>query len=445
MAEEQVNLAQKLEPLLTHIRDSDWRIGITTTDLRGMDRVSGTADDCMQKIIEKNTPNAEDVFRSTIMSLGISGSGDERGLEATINGLKGECPNGSNFVRQNSHIAVIILSDENNCSNGTACAQAPQDLIDYLNILRPDSSNSKARVYAIVGEANPTPAGCHYSHGSLYLQVANSSKFAGFSGDICSSDYTPVLEKISLHINSLLEKKFILTKSPMAVGDIRVLVNNTVVNSSEYVFNPEGNYILFYQEPLSGSEIKIVYPYLTPEIFSNITLLESPTSSTLDINMNGVKINETEYTFDPENKKITFTTPPPDSAVIEVKYKIGGSLPQSFALSDHPDIYSASLAVSVNGNLLKADEFIWKKDSKSLLLVSAPEEGAEIGITYQAMPTGLKLNYKVDSTKFRPLDRLKFIDRETNEELEILDFAFPEFKIPLDSFAHGKEIKVLNY
>ncbi|MBC7660110.1 MAG: hypothetical protein H7249_10405 [Chitinophagaceae bacterium] len=86
MTEEQQNLSSKLSPLLYYLKDSDWRIGVVTTDPK---------DGCLRGLISKGDANSSELFTNAV-NAGIKGSGNERGILQAVAGLKGECnPSGS--------------------------------------------------------------------------------------------------------------------------------------------------------------------------------------------------------------------------------------------------------------------------------------------------------------------------------------------------------------
>ncbi|RYZ48847.1 MAG: VWA domain-containing protein, partial [Proteobacteria bacterium] len=101
MAEEQVNLSDKLSPLLSFVQNSDWRIGVVTTDPK---------DGCLRNLISKTDQNAMASFASAVQP-GIKGSGNERGIQQAVAGLKGECNTSGSWLRNQSTVGVLIVSD----------------------------------------------------------------------------------------------------------------------------------------------------------------------------------------------------------------------------------------------------------------------------------------------------------------------------------------------
>lgn len=126
MAEEQENLSTKLNPLLEEVADSDWQIAVVTTD---------PTDTCLRTLIKKGDANYYSKFRRAVTA-GTGGTHIERGLLQAVRGLKG-CSSGS-WIRDDSALAILIVSDEDNCSvNGSKCAEA----IPSVNI--PDISSRR--------------------------------------------------------------------------------------------------------------------------------------------------------------------------------------------------------------------------------------------------------------------------------------------------------------
>ena len=124
MREEQQNLSTKLQPLLTSISNSNWQIGVITTDPR---------DPCMRAVIKKGDANYLSAF-ATAINAGTSGSGNEQGIRQAVEGLG--CST-NQWVRANSSLAVLIISDEDNCSNGDcgsgAATSDPAYLTNYIS------------------------------------------------------------------------------------------------------------------------------------------------------------------------------------------------------------------------------------------------------------------------------------------------------------------------
>ena len=144
MGEEQVNLSTKLQPLLSEVSHVDWRIKVVSTD---------PADECKLPHIQKGDINFEKSFSAQVTGLGVLGSHLEQGITQGVVGLT--CSSAP-WVRPHSAIAVLIVSDEDNCSSdGKDCKGESYDneqfLIDYINTVNRKPKET-AFVYGIIWE-----------------------------------------------------------------------------------------------------------------------------------------------------------------------------------------------------------------------------------------------------------------------------------------------------
>ena len=91
------------------------------------------------RVMDKNTPNIESVFLTNALQTigGVYGSGDERAFQSMQTSLNSSLNAG--FVRPDSFLSVIIVSDEEDSSRSVASGSAPlhtlQTYVDYLDSL----------------------------------------------------------------------------------------------------------------------------------------------------------------------------------------------------------------------------------------------------------------------------------------------------------------------
>ena len=180
MTEEQAAFQAGLPYLIQELRDSaveiDYRIGITTTDgdhtaaspsgatpPRWIGRLWGTSDlGCGGACYGDgsyyfqsgssdfaNSTEEDTAFQNAIASLTINGSGTERGLyvsDAMVNsdlnvytsyvdGVSSPITDTSTFFRRDSYRAIIMVSDEDECSNGSGCTTAHTTLFNSIKAL----------------------------------------------------------------------------------------------------------------------------------------------------------------------------------------------------------------------------------------------------------------------------------------------------------------------
>lgn len=183
----------RLAAALPHYLDSeilgvDWRVAVTTTSPSQGGEYVGT------------TPWVHplqedwDIELANRIQQGTSGSGDERGLDAALQGLTP--PISTGFLRPNTPMAVILVSDED---DGSVLLPTPADYADALRALRDDPD--QVRFHDITGGAT----GCTEAIGSTgpglgYIDV--TAALGGVSGDICAADYdATVADQMAVSVN----------------------------------------------------------------------------------------------------------------------------------------------------------------------------------------------------------------------------------------------------
>jgi hypothetical protein len=261
MKEEQANLATKISPLLSSVKDSNWRIGVITTS---------KSQPNLRAIIQKGDANAAASF-ATAISAGVTGSGDERGIFQAVAGLSAP-----NFLRPGSSIAVLVVSDEDNCSTGPqGCLANDPDkdenyLLNYLkdSAKRPLGTNSRA--YGLIYV--PGDATCKTAPypGQVYANAA--AKSMGKVGSICAADYTQILNDISSDMAKVLDDSVTLKAIPDN-GTTQVYINGTLQTSG---FTVMGKTVKFTKAPPVNSEIKITYVTGKTGTISTCSCRESP-------------------------------------------------------------------------------------------------------------------------------------------------------------------------
>ena len=117
MSDEHNKLKNKLPDLISEIKDTNWKIKVVSTD---------SGDNCLTGEITgaDGIDAAKAKFTQMIDDLGTSGSGNERGVYKANIGLK--C--NDNWIRKQSSLVVLIVSDEDNCSNGSCSGNDSNDL-----------------------------------------------------------------------------------------------------------------------------------------------------------------------------------------------------------------------------------------------------------------------------------------------------------------------------
>src|SRR5690606_874029 len=193
--------------------------------------VPTTSVGCLSGLITKGDPEAETKFARAI-DAGTDGNGNEQGIRQSLEGLTCTVEEES-WLRANSTVAVLIISDEDNCSTGScsgrdwASADATawpgaekgdgSSLVNYLHSIRPPE---KSAVYGIYWDPAVEKAQCTsgYYKGSTYKSVIAAT--GGTGNLICAPagqqpDFAAVLKKISSDVQLIIQNDFLLSQTPV--------------------------------------------------------------------------------------------------------------------------------------------------------------------------------------------------------------------------------------
>jgi hypothetical protein len=250
MLDEQQKLAN-LSPLLSFIDRSDWRLAVTTTDLgEKTPRLVLEKQDSTRSLQQKI-----ETFNTTVRNIGTDGSGDEHGIGMSLRGLGMTLPRTTTpWRRQGATFATLLVSDEDNCSDGISCPYKPEHLYQALLNLQRSGSIKSARFYAIVSRFEGECPTTVYP-GLQYLRAVEL--IGGISGSICGESYDDVLADISADLSVELEVAFSLKNEPIP-GSVRI-----TVEGQEYThgFKLSGQTVLLNVAPAAGAKIEIYYEY----------------------------------------------------------------------------------------------------------------------------------------------------------------------------------------
>jgi hypothetical protein len=394
MSDEQQNLAARLDPLMQFVMESDWRINIVTSD---------PGNGCSRAIIRRGDPNVEATFRSAIMA-GTNGNGNEQGIRMAVEGLS--CPQ-ANWLRPNSSIAVLFVSDEDNCSNRGRGCQAPYNSPNYLinhlsqNLGRVPGKN--ARIYGLIWQPNTTCSSA-YNVGYQYAELIGST--GGKSGSICDPDYAATLRSISSDVATLLNSDFELASIPDQ-GSVKIFVNG-VEQVGGYAIN--GKTLHFDPKPTYGAKIEVTYTTGATPMLSKHRVRSLPAPQTLVVMVNGQLLNPAQYRFDSQSMEVVFLSPPPPDADIQIEFRENTPLVSKFPIGEVE--IAGSVQVKVNGQ--SVSDYIVTSDH-SVQFTNPPLDNASVTVIYQTKGNPL-LNYPIRSQE--PLVKdLKVIDSDTGEEL----------------------------
>jgi len=240
---EQGLLASNFPEFLSWFQDSslDYHIGVTATDmndpaLAGRLRVAQGV-----RWVQADTEEPEAVF-SEMATLGTTGSGYERGLDATYAALDTLAyEDNLGFLRPDSGVHVTVVSDENDYYSEIG----RDDFIAWMNGLR---WNARMVTFSsIVGPVTGCPA--VGSPGLEYLAVTDA--VGGVTWPICSDDWVTVLDMLGFTAIGLT-REFYLSRLPV-VGTLSVsldvggVIQNNFVEGIDWTYAEERNSVTFVE------------------------------------------------------------------------------------------------------------------------------------------------------------------------------------------------------
>jgi hypothetical protein len=372
MKEEQTNLSTKLEPLLEYVGTSDWRINVVTTSPK---------DGCSRAIIAKGDADPLAKFREAV-NAGTAGDSNEQGIRMAVEALS--CA-ATDWTRTGSTVAVLIVSDEDNCSNNGRGCSAPYNSPTYLTKHLTEVMGRKlgvdARVYGIYWKPDTT---CKSGQSKGYQYESVITETGGAWGSICDSDYTPTLRTISQNVASLLKSQFLLSAVPTP-GSVHVTVNGAEMATGWSVDNKT---LTFTDVPPNGASIAVDYAAGATMMLSRFALGEAPAPGTLVVSVDGNVVPSGQISLDEATNELVFKNRPAASAAIVATFRRNQPLLDRFALDATPR--AGSLSVKVDGNAVTA----FSVQDGQLVLESVPADGAEITARMQRV-SGPVLIYPV--------------------------------------------------
>jgi hypothetical protein len=418
MAQEQMNLSTKLAPLLEYIKDSDWRIGVVTTD---------PARGCSRAVIQKGDSGVGTTFSNAI-NAGLAGSGNEQGIRQAVAGLS--CATAP-FVRANSTVAVLIVSDEDNCSDGKGCAapyNSPAYLTDFLAKDMKRKLGTDARVYGLYWDPTKTCPGAAVKANQYAKAVSDSS---GTAGSICDADYSNTLLKISENVAAILKADFKLKSTPDS--NSFTLAINGVAKTTGYEII--GDVLRFTELPPEAATIDVRYTVGAVPYQNRYPLGEKPGPGTLRVRFDGQMVSDSGYDVEEKTNDLVFKTMPPTSADIKVDFLKDLPLLKTFDLA--ATIKTGSLKVKINDQESTAFTYA---DGK-ITMSTAPADAAVVIATFEKL-IGPYLEYDL------PLvgTEIKEIKARKKDDNTPVSASYKDGKIVVDSASHTEgEVVVLSY
>jgi hypothetical protein len=251
MAEEQEVLASGFVSFINELDDDDFHIGVITTSF----------DDGSAPLLgDPPYLTKDDDFLTEFADrarVGVDGSDFERGLSAAAAAVTVN----SDFIRDEAGLVVIIVSDEEDCSDGGKltvpgkCYREKGKLLDVADLVDDLTSVKDKPEMVSVGAIVGPEDGCEESYpGRRYWGAAYLT--GGHVGDVCESDWSRVLGDLGLAASG--------QRTVFPVGE-RALANSikVTVGSKEmeggWAWDEVACSIVFDDPPEPGSKISATY------------------------------------------------------------------------------------------------------------------------------------------------------------------------------------------
>jgi len=215
------------------------------------------------------TANFATVFNNTIqrpetlncVALGTCPSGKEVPLLSSINAMDKRNGDNAGFFRNDSDLAIVVLSDEDEASSGPSSATQPQEVIDKFNSIW-GGSKKNLRVYGIIikpGDISclkqqSAQSGGIAFEGNLINNLVQATE--GVSESVCAADYSETLKNIGKDLRQLTDS-VTLKKTPIAST-----VNVVFTPAQNIQWSVSGKKIIFETSPAPLTTIKVFYQTL---------------------------------------------------------------------------------------------------------------------------------------------------------------------------------------
>lgn len=362
MSDEQTILANQLPTLMSYVNNEDWQVAVVNTE-----------PSCSMKGVTSNS----NTYRSLI-NVGLSGATEYTAYNA-VRAMNGQCGY-RNWLRANSTIAVIILTDEpHQCPTGCS----PSYLTSHLQSIRPNN-------YAVYGLVSPGDN----SWGNIF----------NHRGAVNSRSYASVLGQIGSNIQQVLEKTFPIPSTPDS-NSVRVTVDGQA--TTNYTLN--GQTILFDQGyvPPSGSSIVVSWTTGFRPFDNSWNLSETPLNGTINsavVTKNGQQprtLTSSQYTLSGQ----TISLPAdqieqlmPQGARLTVNYKENKALHSDFSFSVPGGVAQLRSTINVRVNNQAQTAGVHYDRVGNIIRFRSghlPPEGASISISGFRYRTADKLEYKM--------------------------------------------------
>lgn len=423
MKREQRELSQKLGSFLSFVGDSNWKIALISTDLADGGVPSS--------FISRRTRNFRNVFANRVSRFGTHGSSDERGYFQAYRAIKD-----ARWIRSDSSLAVVIVSDEDECSDGRNCrtgnigaVAAKNRLVNLLN----QRGNSK--IFGLITTKTSRQGNCSIKGGNrvgnLYRIGINAT--GGVFGSICANSYDDVLREISRGVSTTLRRQYRLSRLPID-GTLSITVGGQPFTGR---FSRKGRTVTLHSElPSKGTDIAFNYRYGSSTVLKRFDLGQQISANFLSVFVGGNELSRDQWQLT-DNQFIDFADAPAEGSEVLVRFRDRG---QRFAINfNNPKYVRGSLKLSLNGKPYRG----YSLNNGQIRFNRGIRDNSRIDLSYQ-LSDGAKLRYPFASKGGRvKLDRAYYADRP-DVTIPVI-FENDEVIVPQDDFRLGQDLVIATF
>lgn len=274
MVTQQNLLAEGFDSFIAGLEDSgtDFQLGVIKIDFEYDDPTRG------RLLGEPPILTPSDNYRRLFVEralVGLDGSGWEKGLEAATFATSPQStgPGGPNegFVREGANLLIVVVSDEDDCSDGGTfgyrfdqldCYRRIDDLIPtevwVERMQRVKRRPEQLRFSGIVGQFGAEGLCAQETlPGTRYIRAAQLT--GGQTFDICTADWSGFLGELGVEASQPL--RVFPLECGVSPGTLEVRVDDEVLSSDQVSFDPDARAVRFEQDavPARGSSIEVSY------------------------------------------------------------------------------------------------------------------------------------------------------------------------------------------
>lgn len=210
MDEEQTAISTNFPAFMAFFLGSnlDYHIGVVSTNMQAPEQSGKLTEKLGYRWIDPDTTDPEAVF-SEMAELGVFAGSNEEGVLAGYAALELQTTYNQGFLRDDSSIHVVIVSDEPDYSPETPISVP--EFIDYLNNLRPEDD---LVTYNTIVNPRP-PDNCPalaQDPEQKYIRI--NEGVGGVNWSVCSGNWIGVLEALGLQ-SAGLKREYFLSDLPV--------------------------------------------------------------------------------------------------------------------------------------------------------------------------------------------------------------------------------------